>query len=96
MDPNAGKYHRQFASEFKAVAKALDGRGGTLEWSQHDYQAFTYSEPGVSLVFYPHRGPSSRMQWIRVRNSNSKAQAAMSEVLELIYSRTRIRKRGYN
>ena len=94
MDPNAGKYHRQFAGEFRAVAKALDGRGGTLEWSQHDYQAFTYREPGVSLIFYPHRGPSSGLRFIRVRDSNSKSKEALAEVLAIIYSRTKIRKRG--
>lgn len=93
LDPDAGKYQKRFMREFKAASKALSGRGGELEWSSHDYQCFTYREPGVSLVFYPHRGPSSRLQWIRVRNQNSKQPEALSEVLLLLAQKADIRTR---
>ncbi|MFG0381069.1 hypothetical protein ACF8C6_08910 [Pseudomonas sp. zbq_18] len=92
-DPDAGKYHKRFASEFKAAAKALSGRGGELQWSTHDWQCFTYREPGVSLVFYPHRGPSSRLQWLRVRNQGSKSAEAMREVIAILAEKASIHTR---
>ncbi|WP_061238216.1 hypothetical protein [Ectopseudomonas composti] len=90
-DPDAGKYQKRFMREFKSVQQALSERGGDLQWSTHDWQCFTYREPGVSLVFYPHRGPSSRLQWIRVRNQGSKAAEALSEVLAILADKADIR-----
>nr|WP_024308542.1 hypothetical protein [Pseudomonas sp. P818] len=90
-DPDAGKYQKRFMREFKAAQQALAGRDGELQWSTHDWQCFTYREPGVSLVFYPHRGPSSRLQWVRVRNQGSKSAEALSEVLAILADKADIR-----
>ncbi len=92
-DPHAGRYHTKFAAEFRAVQRALAGRGGEQRWSAHDWQAFTYKEPGVSLIFYPHRGPSSGLQCLRVRNQNSKSPDKLAEVARLVAERAGIRMR---
>lgn len=84
-DPRAGKYRKIYMREFQQVGKVLKGRNGCLEWSQHDYQAFTYFEPGASLVFYPHQGPSSRLYWLRVRDQGSKSKELAQALMALIY-----------
>lgn len=89
-DPNAGKYRKHFLREFKTVQAALADRGGDLQWSAHDWQCFTYREPGVSLVFYPHRGPSSRIQWLRVRNQGSKCVVTACDVIQIIADKAKI------
>ncbi|MEH6566218.1 MAG: hypothetical protein V7756_12890 [Halopseudomonas sp.] len=72
-DPNAGKYQKLCRDDFKLAAEILAGRNGALDWSEHDYQAFTYRETGVCLVFYLHKTSAGNYH-VRVRNQGSKDQ----------------------
>ncbi len=70
-DPNKKKYRKWYADEFELARKTLADEPGTLEWSQHDYEAFVFKGPAVHLIFYPHK-TSALNYHIRVRDSNSK------------------------
>ena len=83
-DPNAGKYHRLFKDEFKQAEEILAGRGGKVEWSTNDYQAFTYREPGVCLVFYPHKTSAGNYH-VRVRNQGSKEAPLAKRLMRELY-----------
>lgn len=80
MDANAGNYHKIYKSEFGLAKSILEDEGGHIEWGTNDYEAFLFTKPGVSLVFYPHR-TTARHYHIRVRDRNSKDKA---EVLRLM------------
>lgn len=67
-DPMRGKYTHKgaFAADFAKAKERLAPLGGKVEPGVHDYEAFTYTAPGVRLIFYPHR-TSAGNQHIRVR-----------------------------
>ena len=66
-DPEKRYYRKRYAHEFAMAALIL---GKQPEWSPHDYEAFTYKNGGVSLVFYPHRTSAGNYH-IRVRDNGS-------------------------
>ncbi len=66
MKERRKKWHEEFEK-----AKALD-LPGSLEWSQYNYEAFRYTEPGVTIIFYPHTVKRTFNQHIRVREQHSK------------------------
>lgn len=84
-DPRAGKYRKIYMDEFRKAGSILKGRGGCLEWSQHDYQAFTYWEEGVSLVFYPHKTTAGNRH-LRVRDQGSKNKPLAAELMAALDS----------
>jgi hypothetical protein len=63
-----GKYTQKnmFRREFEAARDRLASLGGSVEPGVNDYEAFTYSAPGVRLIFYPHK-TSAGNHHIRVR-----------------------------
>jgi hypothetical protein len=67
-DPMRGKYTQKsaFKREFETARARLAPLGGTVDHGEHDYEAFTYTAPGVRLIFYPHK-TSAGNQHIRVR-----------------------------
>jgi len=71
-DPNAGKYHLLYAKEFELARHVLEPLGGVLEWSNHDYIAFTYTNVGVCIIFYPHTVKGTGNRHLRVRDGGSK------------------------
>ena len=87
-DPDRGNYQRLFADDFERASELLaevcDGKG-YLHWLNHDWQAFCYREPGVCLVFYPHKSPSGTRR-IRVRNEQSEDKARARELILAIRS----------
>ncbi|HHX6267731.1 TPA: hypothetical protein ACVGI0_006074 [Pseudomonas aeruginosa] len=85
-DPLAGKYRKFYMREFQQAEKVMKGRGGRLEWSQHDYQAFTYFEPGVSLVSYPHKTTAGNRH-LRVRDQGSKNKTLAAQLMVALDSR---------
>lgn len=78
-DSNKKQYPKLYREEFELARTTLATRKGTLEWSSADYEAFIYMEPGVRLVFYPHRTSAGNYH-IRIRSSNSK-DAALADRL---------------
>ncbi len=82
-DPNQKRYRKMYRQEFEIAAEALKGRGGVLEWSDHDYIAFTWKEPKVHIVFYPHR-TSAGNHYIRVRDQNSKDKALATQLMDAL------------
>jgi hypothetical protein len=90
MDKNAGKYDKIYKKEFELAANILANDGGLLEWSMHDYQAFTYKGDGVSLVFYPHK-TSALNYHLRVRDNGSKNKAKANRLMKKLDDGT-----GYN
>lgn len=65
---NLAKEQRAWKKEFDLAAAIL---GKQPEWSPHAYEIFRYEEPGVRLIFYPHR-TTARHYHIRVRDGGSK------------------------
>lgn len=62
-----GKYHkREFRREFESAKQRLAPLGGKVEPGVHDYEAFTYTAPGIRLIFYPHKTTAGHRH-IRVR-----------------------------
>lgn len=68
VDPLRGKYtHKNhFQREFETAKVRLAPLGGDVLPGEHDYEAFTYSAPGIRLIFYPHRTSAGNYH-IRVR-----------------------------
>lgn len=81
-DPDAGKYNKLFKQQFAIATETLAQRDGQLEWVRHDYQAFIYREPGVCLVFYPHKTSGTGNRHIRVRDQGSKDKKLAKELME--------------
>ncbi len=79
-DPMAGKYKKPFKREFVMAELVLAPYGGKLEWSQNDYEAFRFTSPGVTLIFYPHK-TSAGHHHIRIREQNSKSKALAHELM---------------
>lgn len=67
-DPLRGKYTQKnyFRREFETAKARLATLGGDVLPGEHDYEAFTYSAPGIRLIFYPHRTSAGNYH-IRVR-----------------------------
>lgn len=82
-DPNKKRYRKMYREEFDIAAATLKGREGALEWSDHDYIAFTWKEPTVCIVFYPHR-TSAGNHYIRVRDQNSKDKALAVRLMDAL------------
>jgi hypothetical protein len=72
MDRNKKHYQKWYKDEFRQAEEFFADKGGVVEWSTHDYQAFTYKqEDKISLVFYPHKTTAGNHH-IRVRDQGSK------------------------
>lgn len=82
-DPNAGKYQRLAKHEFAMAQMVL--KGGKIEWSENDYEAFRFVSPDVCLIFYPHKTSSTGNVSIRVRDSNSKNKASAKNLMSILY-----------
>lgn len=80
-DPDAGKYNKLFPMAFGIAKDLLAAHGGELEWSQHDYQAFTYRSADVSLVFYPHKTAGTGNRHLRVRDQGSKNKTLAAKLM---------------
>jgi len=95
-DSNKKRYPKLYREEFELARTTLSQRAGALEWSRADYEAFTYVEPGVRLVFYPHRTSAGNYH-IRIRDGNSKDAALADRLMRELdkaagYNRTFSRK----
>lgn len=75
-DPDKGKYDQLFSREFEKAIEVADSIGskdfGRIEVGKHDYEAWIYTEPGVRLIFYPHKTRSTGNRSIRIRDGGSK------------------------
>lgn len=56
----------EWQTEFDHASAALADEPGTFVWATDAYVAFRYIEPGVRIVFYPHR-TTARNYHIRCR-----------------------------
>lgn len=72
---------KEWKPEFELASRILADESGSLEWSPHDYEAFTFKGPLVSLIFYPHKTSASNYH-IRVRNQNSKHPGEAARIME--------------
>ena len=86
IDKLAGKYKSIYGMEFKLAKKILKDLNGKFDWSNNDYEAFTFKSDNLSLIFYPHRTSAGNYH-IRVRGNGKK----IKEVLKLLYNKS-----GYN
>lgn len=85
-DPKKGKYtqKRYFGREFEDAKERLKEFGGKLEPGVFDYQAFTFSMPGLRLIFYPHK-TSAWNYHIRVRTEGDVDKKKLLKVLKALY-----------
>lgn len=79
-DPLKGLYtqKRHFKAEFEDAGRRLAHLGGKLEPGVHDYQAFTFTMPGLRLVFYPHKTSASNYH-LRVRTEGKADEKLLRE-----------------
>ncbi len=86
VDPNAGKYQRLYQDEFDMAKRVLTDSGvvGVMEWSNHDWQAFTFQADGLCLVFYPHKTTAGHHH-IRVRDQGSKNHKQSHRLRKLLH-----------
>lgn len=84
-DPLKGLYtqKRHFKAEFEDAGRRLAHMGGKLEAGVHDYQAFTFTLPGLRLVFYPHKTSASNYH-IRVRTEGKADQALLAQAIQAL------------
>ena len=75
---------REWQAEFEVAAAVLEGEPGALEWATDDYVAFRYREPGVRIVFYPHR-TSALNYHLRIRDEGSKDHARFADLTRRLY-----------
>lgn len=80
----AGKYQKPFKHEFLMAQLILKGKGGILEWSTNDYEAFTFTAEGVRILFYPHTN-SNRNVGCRIRDHGSKNKALAKKLMAVLY-----------
>lgn len=85
-DKLAGKYKSIYKSEFNLAKKILKDFEGKLEWSNSEYEAFTFKSDNLSLIFYPHRTSAGNYH-IRVRGKGKNLES----VLKLLHEKS-----GYN
>lgn len=62
---------KAYKDDFENAQKLLLFMPGKLKWSTHDYQLFTFTNPLVYLIFYPHTNSNFNTS-VRVRNQHSK------------------------
>lgn len=84
-DHRHSQYKRLYKHEFEFARAHLAADGGTVEWSPHDFEAFTYKAPGVSLVFYPHKTTANNRH-IRVRDNGSKDKTRAAELMTSLWA----------
>jgi hypothetical protein len=79
-DPLKGLYtqKRYFKAEYEDAGRRLAHLGGKLEPGVHDYQAFTFTMPGLRLVFYPHKTSASNYH-LRVRTEGKAEEKLLRE-----------------
>jgi hypothetical protein len=84
-DPLKGLYtqKRYFKAEFEDAGRRLAHLGGKLEPGVHDYQAFTFTMPGLRLVFYPHKTSASNYH-IRVRAEGKADQELLAQAIQAL------------
>lgn len=84
-DPLKGLYlqKRHFKAEFEDAGRRLAHLGGKLEPGVHDYQAFTFTMPGLRLVFYPHK-TSAGHRHIRVRTEGKADQELLALAIQAL------------
>jgi hypothetical protein len=84
-DPRKGLYtqKRYFKAEFEDAGRRLAHLGGKLEPGVHDYQAFTFTMPGLRLVFYPHKTSASNYH-IRVRTEGKADQELLEKAIQAL------------
>lgn len=80
-DENKKRYKKMFRDEFELALSVLSGRNGRLEWSEADYIAFTWKEPAICIVFYPHKTSAGNYH-IRVRDQGSRDKALVLRVMD--------------
>ena len=57
-----------FAKEIKMAQSILSDQPGTVRLSKYDHEVARYVEPGLTLIFYPHRTTAGNYH-LRVRPS---------------------------
>lgn len=90
-DPFKGMYlqkrmqlhKRYFKAEYEDAGRRLAHLGGKLEPGVHDYQAFTFTMPGLRLVFYPHKTSASNYH-IRVRTEGKADQELLVQAFRAL------------
>lgn len=84
-DPIKGLYtqKRHFKTEYEDAGRRLAHLGGKLEPGVHDYQAFTFTMPGLRLVFYPHKTSASNKH-IRVRAEGKPDSELLFEAIKAL------------
>lgn len=84
-DPLKGLYtqKRHFKAEYEDAVRRLAHMGGKLEAGVHDYQAFTFTMPGLRLVFYPHKTSASNYH-IRVRTEGTADQGLLVQAIKAL------------
>lgn len=90
-DPFKGMYlqkrmtlqKRYFKDEFEDAGRRLAHFGGKLEPGVHDYQAFTFTMPGLRLVFYPHKTSASNYH-LRVRTEGKADEKLLALAIQAL------------
>lgn len=90
-DPFKGMYlqkrmqlhKRYFKAEYEDAGRRLAHLGGKLEPGVHDYQAFTFTMPGLRLVFYPHKTSASNYH-LRVRTEGKADQKLLAQAIQAL------------
>lgn len=81
----AGKYQKPFKHEYLMAQLILKGKGGVLDWSTKDYEAFTFTADGVRILFYPHTTNSTGNVQCRVRDHGSKNKKLARKIMADLY-----------
>jgi len=81
-----GKRKKQYKNDFREAQELLFFMPGKLKWSKHDYQLFTFTNPYVCLVFYPHTNSNLNTR-VRVRNQGSKNAGMAYTLLKYLDSK---------
>ena len=89
MNIKKSEYRKKFKEEYN-LAKHILSDQGIIEWSEHDYQIFTFKNEDVTLVFYPHR-TSAWNYHVRVRNQGSKNKKEADRIMMELDAKS-----GYN
>jgi len=82
-DPDRGKYTKLFAHEYQQAQYILFDLlklEGMVAPGGHDYEAWTYSDDRVRIMFYPHK-TSAGNRHIRVRDIGSREIMKADEVM---------------
>jgi len=82
-DNLAGKYNSIYGREFKMAKKILKDFKGDFKWSKNDYEAFTFKNDNINIIFYPHKTSAGNYH-IRVRGTGNN----IKDVLALLYNKS--------